>query len=193
VAAAGLRAQAEVARLQDEHARLSRIGELLTTIGEQAQESAQRQIEELVTRGLQVIFDETLSFHVIQSVKANASSVEFVIRTTLPDGQQVDTGVMEARGGGMVVVVSFMLRLVVLLLTPGIRRLLVLDEAFSHVSREYETRLAEFLREACDKTGLQIIMNTHSDAYSDLADQRYRLVSTGTITAIEGLTEDQLI
>jgi hypothetical protein len=39
---------------------------------------------------------------------------------------------------------------------------------------EYETRLAEFLREVADKAGVQVILITHSDAFSDAADARYR-------------------
>jgi DNA repair exonuclease SbcCD ATPase subunit len=59
-------------------------------------------------------------------------------------------------------------------LTPGSRRVLFLDESFAQLSEEYEPRLAEFLRELVDKTDLQIIMVTHSHAFSDIADQVYR-------------------
>ena len=38
------------------------------------------------------------------------------------------------------------------------------------LSQEYEPGMAEFLREVADKAGVQIILITHSTAYSDLAD-----------------------
>jgi vacuolar-type H+-ATPase subunit F/Vma7 len=201
VAQAGQRAEAAVAHLKEEIERYERVARLFTTIGEEAQTSAQHQIEEWVTRGLQVIFGEELSFHLVQSVRNNQAQVEFMLRSVYPVScpackgtggspdhtpctdcrgngtteEQVDTPVLEARGGGMVVVVSFLLQLVFLLKTPGLRRLMVMDESFAHVSAGYEPRVAEFLREVCDRTGVQVILVTHSDAYTDAADKLYRL------------------
>lgn len=189
VARAGLRAEQQVVQLTAELEQFDRVTRLLTSVGEAAQQAAQHQIEELVTRGLQVIFGNELSFHVVQTVKANASHVEFVIRSQYAD-RAVDTPVLEARGGGMAVVVAFMLRLVVLLLTPGTRKILFLDESFSHVSKEYEPRLAEFLREVTEKADVQIVLVTHSDAYGDLADRRYQLIASGGITTVQGQAEE---
>lgn len=183
----GKEAQAEVARLRHLLEVQEKAAVLLSTIGEERQESARQQVEELVTRALQVIFDQGLSFHMVQSVRANRAEVDFVIRSTY-GGEVVETAVMDARGGGMAAVVGYVLRLVVLLLTPGARRLLVLDETFAHVSASYEPRVAEFLREVADKARVQHLLVTHSDAYSDLADKRYRLVlgEDGTTRAEEG-------
>lgn len=88
-------------------------------------------------------------------------------------------------------VVGFVLRLVVLLLTPGARRFLALDESFAHVSASYEPRVAEFLREVADKAGVQIMLVTHSNAYGDLADAKYRLVlgADGKTEVFEGESE----
>lgn len=204
LAITGQRAEAEAAALRELLEQHERVARLLTSIGEHAQESAKAQIEDLVTRGLQVIFGEELFFRLVQTVKGNQASLEFVIRSIYdkpPDEEaqtygpiSVDTPVLEARGGGMAVVVAFMLRLVVLLLTPGARRVLFLDESFAHVSAGYEPRVAEFLREVCDKAGTQIILITHSDAYADFADQHYKLVLSSTgVTAIEGLQREDLV
>jgi len=122
---------------------------------------------------------------VIQDVKAGQATVEFVIRSTYEDGHDVDsveTPVMDARGGGMAAVTGFLLRLVVLLLTPGARRILFLDESFAMVSEEYREALGQFLREVCDKAGAQIVMITHDEVYSAFADTHYSLslASDGT-------------
>jgi hypothetical protein len=211
VARRGKSVQAEVARLREQGELQGKVAALLTTIGEQRQESARAQVEGLVTRALQVVFDSNLSFHMVQAVRANRAEVDFVIRsaykcqhctgkgthpypTCLFCGGSgdivVDTPVMDARGGGTAAVVGFVLRLVVLLLTPRTRRFLALDESFAHVSASYEPRVAEFLREVADKAGVQILLITHSDAYSDMADVRYRfsLGPDGT-TVVEKGTE----
>ncbi len=171
---AGLRVQGEVTRLQSQLELYSKVSVLLTSLGDEAQKQAQDRLEELVTRGLQVIFGPELSFHVIQSVKANQAVTEFVIRSEY-EGNMVDTPVMDARGGGMAAVTGFMIRLVILLLTPRARRILFLDETFAHVSREYEVPLAEFLAEVAERAGVQLVLVTHSSAFSDAADVRYRL------------------
>jgi predicted ATPase len=177
--ARGMRVQAEVQDLQAETERHTQANALLTSFGEMAQKQAQDQLETLVTSGLQVIFGSELSFHVQQSVKANQAVTEFVIRSQY-GGRAVDTPVMDARGGGMAAVTGFMVRLVVLLLTPHARRVLFLDETFGHVSREYEPRLAEFLAEVSHQAGVQIVLVTHSDAYDDAADARMRLELDGS-------------
>ena len=147
---------------------------LLNSIGDERQDRVRTQIEGIVTHGLQLIFGGELSFHLVTATRANATTVDFIVRTTFADGETLDTPVMDARGGGVASVVGFLLRLTVLLLTPGARRLMLLDESFAQVSAEYEPRIAEFLRAIVDQTGIQIVMVTHSDAYSDAADTVYR-------------------
>lgn len=183
----GKAARAEVERLRAFLELHEKVLGVLTSVGEARQESAQRQVEGLVTRALQAIFDENLSFHLIPGVKANRAEIDFVLRSDY-GGMVVDTPVLEARGGGMAAVVGFVLRLVVLLLTPGARRILFLDESFGMVSAEYEPRLAEFLREVADKAGVQIVLITHSKAYDDLADASYELSlgADGATRAVQG-------
>lgn len=171
----GQAAVAEAARLRGQVALHERVCGVLTSIGEQAQEQVQRQVEELVTRALQVVFGEELSFRLVPSVKRDQAVLEFVLVSRYED-TVIETPVLEARGGGMAAVVGYVLRLVVLLLTPGARRFLALDEPFAWLSESYVPRLAEFLREVSDKAGVQQLLITHSTGYSDVADQKYRLV-----------------
>ena len=94
--------------LQEQIELHERVAAALTTVGEERQDHAQRQVEDLVTRGLQAVFSEDLSFHLVQSVRGNQAQVDFVIRTKAPggplDSSVLDTPVLEARGGGMAAV-----------------------------------------------------------------------------------------
>lgn len=177
--------QAEVATLGEVITDLDRATALLNSLGEDRQLKAQQTIEELVTRGLQTIFDETLSFHIVQSVKGKTANVDFLVRTTL-SGSVVETPVMESRGGGLAATVGFLLRLVVMLLGKGTRQenILILDETFAHVSAEYLGPLGEFLREVVDKTGVQIIMVTHQNEFVEYADKVYRFTVTDGKTQV---------
>ena len=179
----------ELDSLREEVLLFEKSGILLNSIGEERQIKAQDTIEKLVTRGLQQIFDDTLSFHIIQKVKANSASVEFIVRTALPDGGIVDTPVMDARGGGLAATIGFLLRVVILLLKGGQSQdnILVIDESFSHVSAEYLPAVSEFLRELVEKTGLQIIMVTHQDELTEAADTVYRFSARDGKTVVEEL------
>ncbi len=174
VAQTGARLQAEISRLKADTARFEKAAAVLASITEQRQADAQARIESLVTLGLHTIFGPDLSFHLVPATRAKTPVVDFVVRSTM-DGQPIDTPVMDARGGGLAATVGFLLRLVIILLSKDRHdTVLFLDETFAHLSAEYEPRMAEFLRELADRTGVQIILVTHSDAYSDAADVRYR-------------------
>lgn len=176
----------EIAVLEDESVTLDQVSILLNSLGEERQMAAQAVIEELVTKGLQEIFDSTLSFHITQSTKARAASVDFFIRTTL-EKIVIDTPVMEARGGGVAATVGFLLRLVVMLLRTGAsgENILVLDETFAHVSDDYVPNVGAFLREIVDKTGVQIIMVTHQREFEEVADTVYRFTTANGETQVQ--------
>ncbi len=175
VALAGQQAEADVARLEAEAALHERVAAVLGQVGEQRQSAAQAQVEALVSLGLKTVFSEDLSFHVAPGVRGKVPVVEFVVRTTLPGGKTVDTSVLDARGGGLAVVVSFLLRLVVLLLSRDRHEnILFLDESFAHLSAGYTERLAGLLREVVDKAGVQIVMVSHQEVFEEVGDKVYR-------------------
>lgn len=184
LATTGKRLAAEAVELRTNVELHDKAAALLAGIGEQRQADAQAKIEALVTQGMHSIFGPDLSFHLVPGVRAKTPVVDFVVRSTLDTDITVDTDVMEARGGGLAAVIGILLRVVRLLLSDNSDTPLAFDETAAHVSAEYETRLAEFLRELVDKTGIQIIMVTHSDAFSDAADVRYRFELHDGVTRV---------
>lgn len=154
----------------------------LNSFADERQEKVQRRIEELVNQGLVTIFGDGMTFHVIAEQRANRAEVTFSLRSMM-GAQVVETPILDARGGGVAAVVGFLLRLVVTLLR-GERPLLAIDEGFAQLSANYEPVLAEFLRELVDKTGVQILLVTHSDAYSEHADKVYRFGQQHGVTTV---------
>jgi len=180
----GKEIQVEVKELTETINDLERVTSLLNSLGEDRQLQAQQTIEELVTRGLQTIFDDSLSFHIVQSVKGKTANVDFIVRTTLDDSI-IETPVMDARGGGLAATIGFLLRVVVMLLKHGPRQqnVMILDETFAHVSDEYLEALCEFIREIVDKTDIQVLMVTHQPLFAEYADKVYRF------STVDGKTE----
>lgn len=167
--------EAEVAKYRALSEREARAAALLTTIGELAQETARDKVQQLATRALQAIFGPEHEFILKPGERAGQATLELRVRTTLPGHPVVETGVLDARGGGLAQVVAFVLRLVVLLLTPDVANVLWMDEPFGMVSTSYEARVAEFLREVAHKAKVQLMLVTHSPVYADYADEAVRL------------------
>lgn len=185
VATTGKRLIAEIAEITTQIDLHAEAGALLASIGDHRQAQTWTQIETLVTEGLHTIFGPDLSFHLVPGNRNRTPVVDLVVRSSV-DGQDLDTDVLDARGGGLAAVIGFLLRLVNLLLSArgGDTVPMLLDETFAHVSAEYEPALAAFLRELVERTGVQLILVTHSDAYTDLADTRYRFTLEDGITRV---------
>lgn len=182
-------------RLLEEIRQLNQVVELhekaafvLTSIGEERQDAAQRAMEALVTEGLRTIFGNDLSFHLVPGVRAKTPVVDLVVRSQLADGTTVDTDVLAARGGGLAAVIGFLLRLVILLLSSNRQdTVMFLDETFAHVSAEYLPRLIEFLKDLVAKTGVQIILVTHEDSFQEAADTVYKFELVSGVTKVARL------
>lgn len=190
VVKAGKRAEADITRAEEQSALYAQVAALLTRIGEEAQESARAMFEDLTTRALRDIFEEELSFRLVPGEVGGQVTLEPVIRSG-HGGEVLETPVLDARGGGMVQVVAFVLRLVMVRLTPGARKALFLDETFRFVSESYTDRLGEFVRQVADELGVQVVMITHDRAYSAYADARVRfaLGPDGVTRVFEGESE----
>jgi DNA repair ATPase RecN len=174
VALAGKAAAAEVEVLAHQVELHEQVGALLTRVGEEAQETARAQVEGLVTRALQVVFGPQLTFHVVPDEVGGQAVLRLTVRSDY-GGAVTEMPVLDAHGGGLAAVVGFVLRLVVLLLTPGSRRLLVLDETFAHLSRDRVEAMASFLREVADKAHVQLFLVTHDPDLGAYADSRVML------------------
>lgn len=166
--------QETISRLEKDYAAIEKAIVVLQSFGESKQQELQSKIETLVTHGLQTIFGDDLHFRIKTSYRGKLSAMDFEVVSNL-DGVEVATPVLDSRGGGVAAVAGFIIRLILLLLFKDkTDPILVLDESFAQVSQEYVPTLAEFIRELVDKTRVQIILVTHSDGYSAVADRVYR-------------------
>jgi DNA repair exonuclease SbcCD ATPase subunit len=173
----------EIADLEALHSALDEAIGVLNSYADSRQVELQRRIETLLTHGLQTIFGADMSFHIKQGKQGAHMTSDFLVRSKI-GGDTIDTPIMDARGGGVAAVAGFLLRLIILLLKPNARPVMFLDETFAQLSAEYEPVLAEFMRELIEKTHVQIVMVTHSNAYSDVADKQYRFALEDGITKI---------
>lgn len=167
---------------EDLAANLEKAIAVISSISEARQSKLQNQLEALITRGLQTIFQEDMRFSIESKTQGKLHAMDLKITSTL-NGQDVTTDIINARGGGVAAVTGFLIRLVILLLMKrDTDPFLILDESFAQVSEEYAPRLAEFIKELTEKTNVQIIMVTHSDGYAESADTHYRVSKKNGLT-----------
>ena len=176
--------ESQIVDLQDTSAVLDRVTVLLNSIGEEKQLQAQQKIEGIVTKGLQFIFGDNYSFHITQTVKGKNSTIDFTIKSLIGDSV-LETDILGAHGGGLASVVGFLLRITLLLLSKDSQaRIIIGDEMFAAVSREYLDPLAQFVKELVEKTGIQFLLITHSPEWIEYADVAYRFENKNGVTKV---------
>lgn len=155
--------------------KLQQVKILLQESSAFAREQARRQIETMVTNALQFIFgDEDLEFRVvIEEVRGRAEG-EFLVVSKYGGELPVQTRPQDARGGGVVDVISLALRAALLQANrPRLDGPIMLDEPAKHVSEEYSRQVAEFLKQLSTAFGRQIIMVTHNQHLANTGDTAY--------------------
>jgi DNA repair exonuclease SbcCD ATPase subunit len=126
-------------------------------VSKAVQEAAHARIASVVSKCLETVFDSPYEFHIKFETKRGRTEAQLVF---LRDGIEVDP--MSASGGGVVDVASFALRLACLSLSrPPLRKLLVLDEPFKFVSKDYRRQIRQLLETLADEMGFQFFFVTH--------------------------------
>jgi DNA repair exonuclease SbcCD ATPase subunit len=155
--------------------KLQQVKILLQESSAFAREQARRQIETMVTNALQFIFGEQdMEFRVqIDEVRGRAEG-EFLVVSTYGGELPVETRPQDARGGGVVDVISLALRAALLHANrPKLDGPIILDEPGKHVSEEYSRQVAEFLKQLSTAFDRQIIMVTHNQHLANTGDTSY--------------------
>lgn len=148
---------------------------LLQKTSDYAREQARQRIESLVTNCIQYIFDSNMEFKIEMNEVRGRPEAEFFVVSNF-NGDMIKTKPQEARGGGVVDIISLALRLAMLqcssLETDGP---LILDEPAKHVSDEYIVQVAEFLKQISIMFKRQVIMVTHNRHLSEISDKAFKV------------------
>ncbi len=157
---------------------------LFSRVSEFAREQLKARIEETVTAALQAVFmDDSLRFQVVIRSSNSQPAADWEVVSRYGD-TEIANSPEDARGGGIVDVVSIALRLAMLELSrPKPGGPVILDEPGKHVSAEYAPNLAYFLRQYAERTGRQIIMVTHNAALAEVADKAFHVTKTAEGTS----------
>lgn len=139
-------------------------------------------IEAVITQGLRFIFEQDYEFKMTNTTLRNSPVVEFMV---VKNGKERPP--LGSMGGGVVDVCSFLLRVCVVLLTPGRSRIITLDEPAKMLSADYVPKLADFMLKLSTEFQVQFLMVTHNPELSSLGTP-YRVSYDGQ-THVEPVTE----
>ena len=165
---------------------LEQVNIYLQQVSDHARQQAKEQIEALVTQALQFVFGEEFSFEVEIEEKRSRPAAEFYVVSEYGE-EKIRNRPQDARGGGVVDVVSLALRVAVLqtFSRPKILGPLVLDEPAKHVSEEYITRITKFLKNVSEMYARQIIVVTHQQHLSQVADKAFLVGLSGSKSEVK--------
>lgn len=135
---------------------------ILRNLYEQTQERFHGQVQQIVSYCLKEVFgEEAYEFRIKFMQKRNQVEAALVF---VRNGEEFDP--LQAAGGGVLAVACFALRMAVLyLMRKDVRPIMILDEPFSQVSKEYREAMAALLERTSDEFGMQYILITHSPEF----------------------------
>jgi DNA repair exonuclease SbcCD ATPase subunit len=159
-------------------------------------------IQSIATSALQQIYGDeySLKFDTFEEQrKDGVNNFRIEIKIVSPhNGENMETGLLNERGGGLIEVVSFALRIAALKWLKYNGPIL-LDEAWKSMSNDYKIdQVVQFLKEVTDSTGRQVILVTHMfDKFGPEADnivcitKNDGVAEAGIITYQEGKENEE--
>ena len=138
--------------------------EIITTVAKDTQQQLEIRITNIVTMALAAVFPDPYQFVLRFTERRNQTEADLLL---VRDGEEVSP--IDATGGGVLDVVSFVLRVAILLMS-NYRRIIILDEPFRHLSEDLQPKASEMMKMLSDKLGVQFIMVSHEDGIIGSAD-----------------------
>jgi DNA repair exonuclease SbcCD ATPase subunit len=135
--------------------------QIAQTVSQAIQKQVHDQIATVVSRCLKTVFTDPYEFRIEFDKKRGKTEARLVF---VRDGEEYDP--QEGAGIGVMDVAAFALRLACLLLQrPKRRRLIVADEPFRCVSKEYRGRIAQMVSALAEEFDFQFIFVTHDQEF----------------------------
>jgi DNA repair ATPase RecN len=160
-------------KLHQQQELFDKVRFLFQRSGEYARKQAKAQLETLVTNALQYVFGSSFRFEIDLSPAEKNPTAEFYVVSEW-NGETIRTKPQEARGGGVVDIISLALRIAFLeTVRPRIKGPILLDEPGKHVSEDYILPMTQFLQSVHETFDRQILFVTHNIHLTESADQSF--------------------
>lgn len=154
----------------------------IDTLIERFSVTALKKLEDLLTLGLQRIFqDRDYKVEIRVSEKRSAKCAEIYLLDSGHAFLMRDSAV----AGGILVVVGFLIQ-AFYVANLDVSKILFLDEALSNISTQYLDNFFSFVKELSRQIGLTVILITHDTRFLEYADRLYK-VNNGVYSLSDGV------
>lgn len=170
---------ADIQRLISEVAVLDSCATFFNKTIELKVDEVSTKIEDIINKGLAYIYSADYKFKLHKSIKRNKTTFSFELIN-------IETGVSgfsETYGGGIMALISFLFRIVVIAILNK-PRLIMLDETLSAVSIEYQEKLSTFIKQIADDMGFTIIIISHQPTLAEKCNLQYIVSKSGGFSKV---------
>jgi DNA repair exonuclease SbcCD ATPase subunit len=173
------KAEMELKELQEDTKINKQLNELLSNYISYTVQSKTDFIKQITNKAINYVIPESnLSFDIESTTKNNNIMFKSVIYVNGVAGD------INTYGGGVIAMVSFMLR-VSFIIMSGRPKYLFLDESLNHLSKQYQDKMSQLIKYICDEYGFTILLVTHQEAFSLAADKNINLNKVGNYISYE--------
>jgi len=172
--AARRRAQEKIDTARKESILLGKTIGLLQQLYDDLIDSHVDSMVSVITEGLEVIFYDQNNVCLSEvTPKRKSIHVAFLVKSTTGDGVEIIGDPLKSFGGGIASVIDLILRIIILMRFKNLLNFIVLDESLVAVSDEYVPATAQFIKELCNKVGMDVLLVTHKQRFKEFADTVY--------------------
>lgn len=143
---------------------------LLQEVATVTQQKVEKRISELVSLALSAVFPDPYRFILEFIPKRNQTECVLWFEKNGERMRPIDSS-----GGGTIDIASFALRIAFLSIDRKSRRLIICDEPFRFVSRNYLNKCSKLIQILSDKYGIQFIIVSHLKELIEEADKVFEL------------------
>ena len=147
--------------------------EIVKTVALRTQNQLQFHLSDMVSAGLNSVFDEEYDFKILFEIKRGKTECRLFFEK---NGHLVDP--LNFSGLGEADIAAFCLRCASWSMSKEYRNLLILDEPFKHLSVNYHEKAGAMVKLLSKQLNLQIIMVTHSKEFTKYADRVFNVTKT---------------
>lgn len=163
-------------------ARMTAIDEVMAytqQIAKQTQEQVKFQLEDIVNLALNAVYASKYKFSVLIEAKRGGTEARLVLFNE--NGDELDP--MTSTGGGVCDVLSFALRIALLIISKN-DRVLIMDEPFKFISKDVKASAVEIIKRISTDLGVQIICITHDDELIECSDRIFKVSQKEGVSSV---------
>jgi DNA repair exonuclease SbcCD ATPase subunit len=174
--------QQDIATLSSREKAIEETVSYVQQIAKQTQEQVKFQLEDIVNMALNAVYASKYRFSVLIEAKRGGTEAKLVLLNE--NGDELDP--MDSTGGGVCDILSFALRIALLIISKN-DRILIMDEPFKYISKDVKESAMEIIKRISHDLDVQIICVTHDAELIECSDRVFQ------VTQKEGVSHVQTI